>query len=146
MQNCRHLKKRPVKGLCGRCLSVWGPEPHTPPPYTQYVRVVNILIHKGKGGKVEGERQQFTKLGRKYQHEWLHLQSINSDPTMRGNIEVPSYMYYPMNWCKKTLKTLKMITIKLFYNCSQLNYKIQFSIRKLAAAQKYYRTFLTFFN
>ncbi len=29
---CRHLKNGPVKGLCGRCLSVWGPETHTPPP------------------------------------------------------------------------------------------------------------------
>jgi hypothetical protein len=24
---CRHLKDWPVKGLCGRCLSVWGPFP-----------------------------------------------------------------------------------------------------------------------
>ncbi len=29
---CRHLKNWPVKWLCGRCLSVLGPEPHTPPP------------------------------------------------------------------------------------------------------------------
>ncbi len=36
---------------------------------------------EGGGGwtreKVRG--QQFTKLGRKYQHDWLYLQSINSD-------------------------------------------------------------------
>ncbi len=36
----------------------------------------------GGGGVVElvrrGEGQQFTKLGRKYQHDWLYLQSINS--------------------------------------------------------------------
>ncbi len=25
--NCRHLKNLPVKGLCGRCLYVWGPLP-----------------------------------------------------------------------------------------------------------------------
>jgi hypothetical protein len=42
-----------------------------------------ILIHTGKGGGIEQERrlegQQFTKLGQKYQHDWLYLQSINSD-------------------------------------------------------------------
>jgi hypothetical protein len=26
-----HLKKLPVKGLCGRCLSAWGPEPYPMP-------------------------------------------------------------------------------------------------------------------
>jgi serine/threonine protein kinase len=84
---CRHLKKFTCKGLCGRCLSVWGPEPHIPPLHTVHVYTVyNILIHTGKrggGGRVQRERrlegQQFTKLGRKYQHEWLYLQSINYD-------------------------------------------------------------------
>ncbi len=28
---CRHPKNLQVKGLCSRCFSVWGPEPHTPP-------------------------------------------------------------------------------------------------------------------
>ncbi len=40
-----------------------------------------------KGGGEEGrdepekrlERQQFTKWGRKFQHDWLYLKSINSD-------------------------------------------------------------------
>ncbi len=35
---CRHLKNLPVKALFVRCLSVWGPEPHThpyPPPPNQ---------------------------------------------------------------------------------------------------------------
>ncbi len=57
-----------------------------PPPYTTYsTRVYSILFHTGKGmgGRVEPERrlerQQFTKLGRKYKHDWLYLQSINSD-------------------------------------------------------------------
>ncbi len=47
---------------------------------------------KGEGGRVEPERrsegQQFTELGRKYQHDWRtqeisYLQSINSDNTCR---------------------------------------------------------------
>jgi hypothetical protein len=37
-------KKLPVKGLCGRCLSVHGPEPSTPLPLTY-----SILVHIGKG-------------------------------------------------------------------------------------------------
>ncbi len=40
-----HLKN----GLCGRCLSVWSPEPHTP-PLTHCICVYSIFIHKGKGG------------------------------------------------------------------------------------------------
>jgi hypothetical protein len=50
------------------------------PPYA-----LDTCIHKGKGGgvRVEPERrregQQFTKLGRKYQHDLLYLQSINFD-------------------------------------------------------------------
>ncbi len=35
---CRHLKNWPVKWLCGRCLSVLGPEPHTPPPQVNSFR------------------------------------------------------------------------------------------------------------
>jgi hypothetical protein len=52
------------------------------PAVTHCVRVYSILIHTGKGGvEPEGrlEGQQFTKLGRKYQHDWLYLQSVNSD-------------------------------------------------------------------
>ncbi len=44
----------------------------------------SILIHtgKGEGGELnqreeERDGQQFTKPGRKYQHNWLYLQSIN---------------------------------------------------------------------
>ncbi len=32
----RYLKTLPVNGLCGRCLSVWGPEHHTLPHFTLY--------------------------------------------------------------------------------------------------------------
>ncbi len=60
--------------------------PYPPPLYTLYTcTVYSILIHRGKGGRgrVEPERRlerlQFTKLGRKFQHDWLYLQSLNSD-------------------------------------------------------------------
>jgi hypothetical protein len=70
-------------------VTVWGPEPHTPAPpplQTVYVNTVyqGILIHTGRGGggdeterRLEG--QQLTKLGQNYQHDWLYLESINSD-------------------------------------------------------------------
>jgi hypothetical protein len=53
------------------------------PPLLPYT-----LIHTGKSGgvRVEPERkvegQQFTKLGRKYHHDLLYLQSINSDKNL----------------------------------------------------------------
>jgi hypothetical protein len=41
--------------------------------HTEHIRVYIILIHTGKGGRVEPERRgdghQFTKLGRKYQED-----------------------------------------------------------------------------
>ncbi len=84
-RQCKMSSKNcPVKGLYSRCLSVWGPEPHTL-PLTHCIRVYSICVWVGGGGggelnhwrRLEG--QQFTKLGRKYQHDWLYLQSINSD-------------------------------------------------------------------
>jgi hypothetical protein len=58
-----------------------------PPPYTLhsvYVYIVYLLTQgRGRGRESEPEGrlkgQQFTKPGRKYQHDWLYLQSINSD-------------------------------------------------------------------
>ncbi len=47
---CRHLKKFTCKGTCGRCVSVWGPEPHTPPPYTLYTVYLFTQGGKGEGG------------------------------------------------------------------------------------------------
>jgi hypothetical protein len=74
-EKCPNLKNGLVKGLCGRCLSVRGPELHTPPPYTLHkCSILYLFTHgSGGGGRVQperrGEGQQFTKLGRKYQHD-----------------------------------------------------------------------------
>ncbi len=112
---CRHLKNRPVEGLCGRCLSLWSPLPlpkgfclewssnfvddsgqiqsvrllqnvvsnrtqNTPPPPSHTLSVYTLIRGRGRGERVEPERRlEFTKLARKYQHDWLYLQSINSD-------------------------------------------------------------------
>ncbi len=79
------LKIWPVKVLGGRCLSVWGPRLSPYPPITHCMNTCTpIFIHTGKGGR--GRRWNSEKIrgalgqirGRKYQHDWLHLQSINS--------------------------------------------------------------------
>ncbi len=57
---------------------------YPPPPYKLYtcIQVYGTYPHR-EGGGIEPERrlegQQFTKLGQKYLHDWLYLQSINSD-------------------------------------------------------------------
>ncbi len=71
-----------VNGLCSRCWSVWGPphDPTLPQPLTHCIRVYCTFIHTGTGGRRDEleRRLQGQKLGRKYQHDWLYLQSINS--------------------------------------------------------------------
>ncbi len=63
---------------------VQNPIPPSLPHCLVYVCTV-YLFTQGRGGGVEIEperrleRQKFTKLGRKYQHDWLYLQSLNSD-------------------------------------------------------------------
>ncbi len=76
---CRHLKKLTCKGTCGRCLSVWGPEPHNHHPYTLYTCISTVYLFTQGGGRVEperrGEGQQgrvpITKLGWKYKLGWM---------------------------------------------------------------------------
>ncbi len=45
---CRHLKKLPVKGLCGSCLSFLGPSPLMT-IYPPLQRILYVLIRTGKG-------------------------------------------------------------------------------------------------
>ncbi len=85
---CRHLRKFTWKGslrpmfVCLRNPPLLWPQTPCTPLHTVYVYTV-YLFTQGKGGgemhhaERRLERQQFTKLGRKYQHDWmyLHLQS-----------------------------------------------------------------------
>ncbi len=69
---CRYPKKLACKGTLRQVFICLRPRT----PYTHCIRVYSILIHTEKRGRGFGlerklERQQFTKLGRKYQHDWL---------------------------------------------------------------------------
>ncbi len=79
------LKNLPVKVRGGRWISVWGPlpsyDPILPPPlHTVYVSTYSHR-ERGEGGELTSEKVRGTmlhKAGRKYLHDWLYLQSINS--------------------------------------------------------------------
>ncbi len=65
------LKKLPLKVLSGRRLSVWGPR--LPPPlHTVWIQVPYLFTQISGGRGID----QWDR--RKYQHDWLYLQSINS--------------------------------------------------------------------
>ncbi len=88
MPNVVILKIWHVKGLCGRCFFCLRPPPllwpHNPPPYTLYTCIQYNYSQRGgvrRGGEVTRDKIRGAivhKAGRKYQHDWLYLQSINS--------------------------------------------------------------------
>ncbi len=56
---------------------------YSPPPYTLYTCLQYNYSHREVGGGGELTREKVRgaivpKAGRKYQHDWLYLQSINS--------------------------------------------------------------------
>jgi hypothetical protein len=81
---CCHLKNLTYKRTLQQVFICLRHRTSYPPPYTPYtcIHYTYSLTEGGWGGRVKperrGEGQQFTKLGRKYQHDWLYLQSINS--------------------------------------------------------------------
>jgi hypothetical protein len=74
---CPHLKNLLVEGLCGRCLSAWGPEIHTPPSHCKSVN--SIHIHTGKRGeswtREKGKGTTVHKAGSKIP-TWLTLSQV----------------------------------------------------------------------
>ncbi len=92
---CRFLKKFPVKGLCGRCFTCLRPSPllwphtlHPPPPVTHCILVFMYNYSHGERGGGELTREKVRgaiihKAGRKYQHDWLYLQSTPVKTTFR---------------------------------------------------------------
>jgi hypothetical protein len=57
--------------------------PHPPPPATHCLYILYVYFGggRGEGGQREGRGATVHKSGRKYQHDWLYLQSINSIKT-----------------------------------------------------------------
>ncbi len=83
-EKCRNLKKFTFKGTCGRCLSVWNPELHIPPPLTHCI--VYTCVHctvyctyslwEGGGevgGRVEPERWGEGQQGREHHKAGLKI-------------------------------------------------------------------------
>ncbi len=74
--------------------------PYPPSAYTMFTYIQYTYSHRegGEGGELietdrRGEGQQFTKLGRKYQHDWLHLQSINSYKHLPQSLFIQVHFY-----------------------------------------------------
>jgi hypothetical protein len=81
--NTKCHKKLICKGTLRQVIICLRPRSPYPPLNSIYVYSVYLFTQgRGEGG-VEPERrlegQQFTKIGRKYQHDWLYLHPINSD-------------------------------------------------------------------
>ncbi len=113
---CRHLKFFSYKEILRQVFICLKPPylsevpsplwPHPPPPYILYTCMLCTYSHRegGRGGdeperRLEG--QQFTKLGRKYQHDWLYLQSINSDKHLPQSPCTGNFFLYDdfLLWC-----------------------------------------------
>jgi hypothetical protein len=82
---CCHLKQLTCAGTLWQVF--FCSEPQTPPPSYRHCIRVQYTVYLFTQGRVDRgrdeperrlERQHFTKLGRKYQHDSLYLQSINS--------------------------------------------------------------------
>ncbi len=98
----RHQKQFTCKGTL-RQVFIWL-RPRTPyltPPSLTYCRdVYSILLHAGVEPERRGEGKLFTRLGRKYQHDWLYLQSLNSDKHLPQSPFTVKFFYDDiLTWC-----------------------------------------------
>ncbi len=98
----------PVKGLCVRCFICLRPPPllwpHTP-PLSHCIRVYGIH-REGVGGELTREKVRVAivyKAGRKYQHDWLYLQSVNSIKHQKRRHLVLGFLLLISPWCVHTV-------------------------------------------
>ncbi len=82
-----------------------NPIPH--PPYTLYIQ--GKVGGGGEEGRAEPKRrfegQQFTKPGRKYQQDWLYLQSLNSDKHLPQCLITGQFSFGVSSWFDVTKNT-----------------------------------------
>ncbi len=103
------LKNLPVKVLGGRCLSVWEPRSPPIPLHTVWIHHTCTCIssHRAGGGRWTRDkirRSQVHKRGRKYQHDWLYLQSINSikhQRHLRFGVFIDIWSMVPVQVCTR---------------------------------------------
>jgi hypothetical protein len=82
---CRHLKTLTCRGTLRQVFICLRPRTLCPPPITHCIQYTYSHREGGMGGggeswtREKGRGATAHKMGRKYQHDWLHLQSINSD-------------------------------------------------------------------
>ncbi len=93
---CLHLKKLTCKGTLRQVFICLRPPP-----------LLGFCL-----GWVEPERrlggQQFTKLGRKYQHDWIYLQSINSDKYLSQSPFTVQFLDDDISlWCLRKVVTMQ---------------------------------------
>ncbi len=97
-----------VKGLCGKCFTVWGPEPQIPPLHTVLYTCIQYTYSlftqgRGEGGRVEPERRgegqhkrvQITELGWQYQHDWMYTRNRPNMTECTQEILVGTLWYIP---------------------------------------------------
>ncbi len=81
---CRYLKKLASKGTLRQAFYMSEAPaplmtPYSLPPYTMYTCIQHIYSHRERGGGRANQRGALVhKAGRKYQHDCLYPQSINS--------------------------------------------------------------------
>ncbi len=92
-------KKFTCKGTLRKAFICLRPRPPPPPLHTVYMYTVYTLTqytysHREGGRDLtrqKGRGQHFPKVGRKCRHDWLYLQSINSDKHLH---EVPLHVNF----------------------------------------------------
>jgi hypothetical protein len=83
MQNVVILKKLPLNGLCGRYLSVCGPESRTP-PFTHTVRKIDLILRP-----LERRPQMQFSMARKFKLQLLRRYSVKISKMRNFTLGMP---------------------------------------------------------
>ncbi len=137
MKNFVIQKSWPVKGLCGKCFICLRPRTLYPPPsHTVYLYLYT-----------RGERQQFTKLGQKYQHVLLGSERM-------GPLSlIPTLWMFPLACTKSWLRASTLLlpdTQRRSYIIREWLYEtfivIEIVINRYVAVKTWDKTLITIFT